>query len=109
MLLAGFCLENAAGDANGFTGEIFRVRGSEINSGRRNVIGLADAGPGRLRLDPLAKISFVETGRVNAFGLNHAGIDGVHANLAWAQFLGQDAGYGVDGCLGGAIDGSVGR
>src|SRR5271165_656516 len=44
-----------------------------------------------------------------AFSQDQAGVDGVHANLASTQFLGEDGGDGVNGGLGGGVHRSVRR
>ena len=43
-------------------------------------------------------------GRVDALGLDHAGVDRVDADLARAQLLGERPRHGVDGRLGRAVD-----
>ena len=48
-----------------------------------------------------------EAGGVNALGLDHAGVDGVDADFARAQFLGERRGDGIHGGFGGAVDGEV--
>ena len=60
------CLENATGNANRFAGEVLGVRGRQVDSGRRNVVRLADTAEERL---------------------GFAWVDGIDANLAFAQSL----------------------
>ena len=42
---------------------------------------------------------------MHAFSFDHAGIDGVNANLLWSQLARQHTGNGVDGALGAGING----
>ena len=48
---------------------------------------------------PFLEVRADETRGVCAFGLNHAGIDGVDADLPSAKLLGEDTGDGVDRAL----------
>ena len=51
----------------------------------------------------------VEPRRLDALGLDHAGIQGVDADLARRQLLRQHAGDGIDRALGGGVDRGVRR
>ena len=55
----------------------------------RNVVGLADATERRLCLDMLAEVALGETGGVQPFRLDHAGVERVHADFFRAEFLGE--------------------
>ncbi len=46
---------------------------------------------------------------MRAFGFHHAGVNGIHANLARAQFVGQTARGRVDGGFGAAVDRRIGK
>ena len=56
----------------------------------------------------LRKSLSVDAGGVDAFGFDHAGVDGVDADFPRAEFLGQRLGDGIDGGLGGAVDRAFG-
>ena len=60
---------------------------------------LADATERRLCFNALAKIALVEAGCAHAFRFYHAGIDGVDADFARTELLGQRSGDGVNRTL----------
>ena len=92
---------NPSGDANRFAGHVLRVGRRDVHRRGRNVVWLPDAPKRRLRFDPLAEIAFVVALCVNPLGFDQSGVDGVDANLARAQFFGEDSGNRIDGSLGG--------
>ena len=53
---------------------------------------LADASQRRLRFNLLAHLAFHEPTGVHALGLHHAGVDGVHTDVARPQLLGEGPG-----------------
>src|SRR5580658_2395994 len=106
---ANACGLEAAGDGENFAGHVFGVGRSEIDGSGGDVVGLADEAQRGLRLNKFAEITFHEACGVDAFGLDHPGVDGIDADLARAEFLGKRAGDDVDGALGGGVDGGVGR
>src|SRR5271169_2255430 len=97
-------LAEAAAHANQLAGNPLGVVGGEEGSDAGDVVTLADTAERSLRDSPLLEVRTDETCRVRAFGLNHAGVDGVHADLPGAKFLGEDAGDGIDRALSPGID-----
>src|SRR6266481_6727325 len=80
------------------------IRGSEKDCGRSDVAGLTNATEWRLRFNAFAKIALIETGCAHAFGFDKAGIDGVDANFARTEFLGQRSGDSVDRAFGAGVN-----
>lgn len=73
-------LLTTAGDDQSFAGDPRRIGRSEERGGRRDVVHLADATERSLRFDLFAEVAFMESGSVQAFGDDHAGVDGVDAD-----------------------------
>src|SRR5882724_3628412 len=69
---------------------------SKKDRGGSDVIGLADAAEWCLCFNAFAKIALVETGCAHSLCFYHARIDGVDADFARTEFLGQRSGDGVD-------------
>jgi len=80
------------------------VSGGEEGHGCGDILGLSDAAEWRFVFDLLLEVAADEACGVDAFGFDHAGVDGVDANLTRAKFLGKRDGYGVDRAFGGAIN-----
>ena len=57
----------------------------------------------------LAHVAFGDAGGVKAFGFDHAGIDGVDADFAGAQFLGERPRDGIHRGFGRAVNRTVRR
>src|SRR3954463_10501172 len=89
-------LAQAAGYPQSFTRNPTRVSGGEEDCRGRDVLHLADTSERGLRFELLTEFAGVESGGVHAFGQNHSGIDGIHADLAWAEFFREASGDGVD-------------
>jgi len=64
---------------------------------------------GVARLHHLAEITFGHAGAMQAFGFHHAGVEGIDANFARAEFAGEGHGDGVDRGFGRAVDGARGQ
>src|SRR6478735_3677123 len=77
---------------------------SKKDCGGSDVIGLADAAEWCLCFNAFAKIALVETGCAHSFRFYHARIDGVDADFARTEFLGQRSGDGVDRALGASVN-----
>ena len=92
-------LTKTSRDTKRFTCDPRGIRGSKKDCSRSDVVGLTDATEWCLRFNAFAKIALVETGRAHAFGFDKTGIDGVDANFARTEFLGQRPGDGVDRAL----------
>src|SRR5439155_4090383 len=99
----------AAGDDKVFSGDPRRIRGREEHSGWGDVLHLSDAAQGGLRFELLAKITLVQSGGTDAFGLDHAGIDGVDPDVSRPKFLRKGAGDRVNRSLGRAVNRRVRR
>src|ERR1700739_2521342 len=80
-----------------------------MSGARRNIVGLADATERGLRFDPLPEVACDETAGMRAFRFDHAGIDGIDADLARPQFLSEHSSDGVNSGFGGYVGGSVRR
>ena len=105
-----------AGSAAGeelLAGEPGGVVGGEEDSDVGNVLGLTDAAERRGGDSPLGEVGFgvlaEDAFGVCAFGFYKAGVEGVDANFACAEFAGEDAGDGVDCALGCGVNGTVRR
>ena len=70
---------------------------------------MTDTTEGSLDFALFLHVSADHANGVGTFGFGEAGVDGVNANLSRCEFLGQDAGNGVDCGLGGRVDGTAGR
>ena len=66
---------------------------------------MADAAQRRVAHGLLLEVAADKSGLVHSFGLNHAGVEGIHANLLGAEFLRERDGDGVDRALGARVDG----
>jgi hypothetical protein len=84
------------------------ILGGEEDGDRTDVGGVTDAAQRRLRLDRFVEVHANETGGVNAFGFDHARIQGVHADLAQSKLL-RERLDDIDGPLRGAVNGGAGR
>src|SRR6266567_4393804 len=89
-------LTEAASDTQCFARDPPGIRRSEKDRGGSDVLGLADAAKRSLRFNAFAKIALVEARCAHSLRFHHAGIDGVNADFARPQFLGQRPGDGVD-------------
>src|SRR5436190_12887847 len=89
-------LTEAASDTQRFARDPLRIRRSEKDRGGSDVLRLADAAKRSLRFNAFAKIALVEARCAHSLRFHHAGIDGVNADFARPQFLGQRPGDGVD-------------
>src|SRR5882724_7219750 len=105
----GGLLLKAAGDHQGFASHVLGIRGGQVDGGGGDIVDLADAAERCLRNNSLFKISSQKTGGLDAFGDDHAGIDGVDADIACAEFLGKCCGDDIHCALGGRVDRGVGR
>lgn len=71
-----FCLlALAAGEDEGLSSDPSGVVGGEEDGGGGDVGGLGDAAEGGRRFNLLAEVAFGEAYRVQAFGLDHAGVE----------------------------------
>src|SRR5918996_4533248 len=100
-------LPQAARHQQRLPGHVLRVGRRQIHRRRGDVVGLAHAAERRLRLDHLLEGASGQTGGIHPLGLDHAGVDRVHANLPRAELLGQDARDGIDGALRRGVDHGV--
>src|SRR4051812_45877692 len=80
------------------------IRGSKKDCSRSDVSGLTDATEWCLRFNAFAKIALVKTGCAYAFGFDKTWIDGVDANSARTEFLGQRSGDSVDRAFGAGVN-----
>src|SRR5260221_1088443 len=103
------CLAQAAAGADKLAGDPLGVARSQKGGDAGNVINLADAAERGLRDSAGLEVGADEACGVYAFGLDHAGGDGVDADLLRAKFVGEDASDGVDRALGSGVDRAVGR
>jgi hypothetical protein len=69
-------------------------------------LGLADAAERGAGDYFLVEVAAEEAGGVDAFGFDHAGVEGVDANLLRPSSWASEPVIGVDGALGGAVDGA---
>jgi hypothetical protein len=97
-------LTKTSRDTKRFACDPSGIRGSKKDRGRSDVAGLTDATEWCLRFNAFTKIALVKTGCAHAFGFDKTGIDGVDANFARAEFLGQRSGDGVDRAFGAGVD-----
>jgi len=102
-------LLDSACDREGFASHIFGIGRGEVNRGGRDVVRLSDATKRGLRLDPFAEIAVGDACGVDAFRLDHAGVDGIDADFTGAQLLGEGSGDDIDSTLGGGVDRCIGR
>lgn len=70
-------------------GDVGRAFGGEEGDDRGDFLDLADAAHRGDGFDPGAHLAFVESGRGDAFGHDHAGIDRVGRGSARGQLLRQ--------------------
>src|ERR1700722_6665064 len=84
-------LAEAAAGAEQLAGDPFGVVGGEEGGDGSDVIDLADAAKRCLRDDTLLEVGAEEACSVYAFGLDHAGVDGVDADLFRAELFGENA------------------
>src|ERR1022692_5020982 len=98
------CLNStiAAGHEEGSTGDPAGIRRSKKCRHGGDVLRLADAAQRSLRLDLFAEVALSDAGGMDALGLNHAGIDGIDANLPRAKFPARGFGTGFTAAFGGA-------
>src|SRR5262245_4448673 len=85
VLLSGNLLPQTARHQQRLAGHVLRVGRCQIDRSRRDVVRLPHASEPHLSLDRLLEVATDETARTRAFGLDHAGVDRVHANLARAE------------------------
>lgn len=81
------------GDVVGFAGDPGGVVGGEVDGGGGDVVGAADAAERGDGGDCL--LALRDGGVGEAFGLDETGVDGVDADAAGAEFLGEGAGEAV--------------
>jgi len=79
----------AAGDEEGFAGDPAGIAGSEERGHRGDVLRLADAAERSICFDLFLEIAAMDASAVQTFGLDHAGVDGIDADLARAEFAGE--------------------
>src|SRR5438105_9769068 len=89
-------LTKTSRDTKRFTCDPRGIRGSKKDCGRSDVAGLTDTTEWCLCFNAFAKIALVETGCAHSLRFYHARIDGVDADFARTEFLGQRSGDGVD-------------
>lgn len=77
-----------------FAGNPRGVGGSEVNDGGGNVIGLADATKDGLVAKGPEEIN--QSLRMNGVGFGRARVEGVNADPACAEFLGEGARQAID-------------
>jgi hypothetical protein len=99
----------AAGGLDGLAVDPDGVVGGEEGGDAGDVAGLADAAERGRASHFLLEVAADEAGGVDAFGLDHAGVERVDANLAGSELLRERAGDGVHRALGGAVDEAVPR
>src|SRR5437762_6714850 len=97
-------LTKTACDAESFACDPRGIGGSEKDRGRSDVIGLTDSAEWCLRFNAFAKIALVETGCAHSFRFHHAGIDGVNADFARTELLGQRSGDRVNRAFGAGVN-----
>ena len=102
-------LAKAAASEKLLAGEPGGVVRSQKDSDGGDVARLADAAERSLRDDGLLEVRADEAAAVGAFGLDHAGIDGVDPDLLRAELAGEHAGDGVDRALGAGVNRAVRR
>jgi hypothetical protein len=100
-------LEAAAGELE-LAGEPGGVVGGEEDRDGGDVAGLSEPAEGGLGDHGFFHVRAEEAGGLGAFGFDEAGVDGVDADFAGAEFLGQDGGDHVERAFGGRIDGGAG-
>ena len=93
-------LAEAAAGANQFAGDPLGIVRSEERGDTGDIIHLTDAAKRGLRDGAFLEVGADEARGVYAFGLNHAGVDGVDADLFRAQLFREDAGDRVHRALG---------
>src|ERR1700722_5600825 len=76
-----------SGHMQRFAGDVRSIVRREESHCRRNLLDLADPPERRDRFDPVAHVAFGHPCGNDAFGGDHAGIDGIDADLARRQFL----------------------
>src|SRR6202012_2399798 len=94
-------LKERAGDPAGVVGG---DEGDDVS----DVFRLAGATERGVRDRVVFEVRARDSRRLNAFGDGQARVYGVDANLFGAEFLGKDAGDGVDCTLGPGVDGRIG-
>src|SRR6266851_5749655 len=75
-----------AGDEERFTGDPRRICRGKKSHGRSDVLGLADASQRSLRFNVLAEVALSDSSRMSPLSLDNPWVDGIHANVPWAQF-----------------------
>jgi hypothetical protein len=75
--------------------------------GRSDIAGLADPAERSLGFDLLTHLAFGNARSIRSFGLDHAGVHAVDANLARPEFRGQQASNGFDRRFRAAVNGTV--
>ena len=89
-------LTKAARDTKRFARDPRGVGRSEKDRSGSNVLGLANATERRLCFNAFAKIALVEAGGAHPLGYHHPGVDGIDADFARTELLGQCSGDGID-------------
>src|SRR5262245_58615535 len=99
VLLSGNLLPQTARHQQRLAGHVLRVGRCQIDRSRRDVVRLLHASERHLSLDRLLEVTTDEAPRSRSFGLDHARVDRVHANLARAELLGSREGCAARGEL----------
>ncbi len=94
----------AARGVDGLTAEPSGIAGSQEGHCGSDVLRLADAAERGFDYDLLLEVAADEAGGMDTFGFDHAGVDGVHPNLARSKLFGEGDGDGVDCAFGCAVD-----
>src|SRR5712671_3001062 len=102
-------LAQAAGGQELFAGEPGGVVGGQECGDGSDVFGLSGATQRRLADQFFLPVRTDEAGAHGAFGLDDAGVDGVHADLLWSEFAGENAGDSVDRAFGAGVHRAVRR
>src|SRR5436190_9624334 len=100
---------HATGNYECFARDPFGVGRCEKNGCSRDILRLTDATERRLRFDALLHVTSSNAGGVDAFGLDHAGINRVDANFAGSQFFRERARQRIDRPFGAAVNSSLGN
>src|SRR5260370_39843166 len=78
-----------AGDEERFPRDPRRICRRKKSHGRSDVLGLADASQRSLRFNVLAEVALSDSSRMSPLSLDNSWVDGIHANVPWAQFRGK--------------------
>ena len=110
MCVEGFTaggLAEAAASEDQLAGEPGGILRAQEDRDGGNIAGLTDASERGLGDRSRLEVRADNAGAVRAFGLDHAGIQRVDADLLWAELAGEHAGDGVDRALGARVNRAV--